>query len=69
MLLFLVTRTRFELVLPPWKGGVLTTWPPGRLMVAAVGLEPTTFRVWTERSSQLSYAAIFMPSLITALIL
>ena len=25
-----MTRTRFELVLPPWKGGVLTTWPTGR---------------------------------------
>ena len=24
-----MTRTRFELVLPPWKGGVLTTWPTG----------------------------------------
>ena len=33
--------------------------PNGRnLMVAGVGLEPTTFRVWTERSSQLSYPAI-----------
>ena len=27
-------------------------------LVAAVGLEPTTLRVWTECSSQLSYAAI-----------
>ena len=24
---FNVTPTRFELVIPPWKGGVLTTWP------------------------------------------
>ena len=24
-----MTRTRFELMLPPWKGGVLTTWPTG----------------------------------------
>ena len=55
---FLVTRTRIELVLPPWKGGVLTAWPPGHILVAATGLEPVTFRVWTGRSSQLSYAAI-----------
>ena len=27
---FLVTRTRIELVIPPWKGGVLTSWPTGR---------------------------------------
>ncbi len=25
-----MTRTGFEPVLPPWKGGVLTTWPTGR---------------------------------------
>ena len=29
-------------------------------MVAASGLEPPTFRVWTGRSSQLSYAALFL---------
>ena len=64
---FLVTRTGIEPVLPPWKGGVLAAWPPGQTMatvvamVAEVGFEPTTFRVWTERSSQLSYSA--MPSL------
>ena len=29
-------------------------------MVAAIGVEPMTFRVWTERSSQLSYAAILI---------
>ncbi len=28
-------------------------------MVAVIGVEPMTFRVWTERSSQLSYTAIF----------
>ena len=27
-------------------------------MVASVGLEPMTYRVWTDRSSQLSYLAI-----------
>ena len=26
---FEMTRTGFEPVLPPWKGGVLTTWPTG----------------------------------------
>ena len=24
-----MTRTGFEPVLPPWKGGVLTAWPTG----------------------------------------
>ena len=28
-------------------------------MVAVTGVEPVTFRVWTERSSQLSYTATF----------
>ena len=26
---FLVTRARIELAIPPWKGGVLTSWPTG----------------------------------------
>ena len=30
-------------------------------MVAATGFEPVTLRVWTECSSQLSYAAISLP--------
>ena len=35
--------------------------PPLRhILVAEIGLEPTTPRVWTECSSQLSYSAIFM---------
>ena len=28
-------------------------------MVAEIGLEPMTYRVWTDCSSQLSYPAIF----------
>ena len=54
----LVTRARIELALPPWKGGVLTTWPTGHL-VAITGFEPVTLRVWTACSSHLSYIAIF----------
>ena len=26
-----MTRTGFEPMLPPWKGGVLTTWPTGHI--------------------------------------
>ena len=40
---------------------LLTTGPkllPKQTMVAVVGLEPTTFRVWAERSHRLSYTAI-----------
>ena len=33
-------------------------WSLSIRMVARVGLEPTIFRVWTDRSSQLSYLAI-----------
>ena len=53
----LVTRSRIELLLPPWKGGVLAAWPTG--LVAGIGLEPMTYRVWTGCSSQLSYPARF----------
>ena len=35
-------------------------WSLSIRMVARVGLEPTIFRVWTDRSSQLSYLAILM---------
>ena len=28
-----MTRTRIELVLPPWKGGVLTAWPTGLILI------------------------------------
>ena len=41
-----------------YEPGALTNWAKGPHMVAATGFEPVTFRVWTERSSQLSYAAI-----------
>ena len=27
----LITRTRIELVTPPWEGGVLTIWPAGKI--------------------------------------
>ena len=64
----LVTRTGIEPMIPPWKGDVLTSWPTGHV-VAAVGFEPTTNRVWTEYSSQLSYAAInILPSPATKLL-
>ena len=54
----LVIPTGFEPILPPWKGDVLTIRPWGHILVAANGFEPLTCRVWTECSSQLSYAAI-----------
>ena len=38
-----MTPTGFEPMLPPWKGGVLTTWP--RSQTPRVGLEPTTARL------------------------
>ena len=41
------------------KGRCLNLLTNGPYLVAAVGFEPTTNRVWTEYSSQLSYAAIF----------
>ena len=53
----MVTPTGIEPVLPPWKGDVLTAWPRSRILVAAVGFEPTTCRVWTGRYNHLSYAA------------
>ena len=39
-----MTRTGFEPVLPPWKGGVLTTWPTGHIkmeMAETEGFEPS----------------------------
>ena len=38
--------------------GVVPGGSPPKTMVAATGFEPVTLRVWTECSSQLSYAAI-----------
>ena len=60
-----MTPTRFELVLPPWKGDVLTAWPRsqvsyrstwpvtiiGLLQAPQVGLEPTTSRLTAVRST------------------
>jgi hypothetical protein len=36
-----MTRTGFEPVLPPWKGGVLTAWPTGQRMAEKEGFEPS----------------------------
>ena len=35
-----MTRTRFELMLPPWKGGVLTTWPTGHTFLTYLLIIP-----------------------------
>lgn len=43
---------------PGYEPEALTNWAKGPKVVARVGLEPTTYRVWTDRSSQLSYLAI-----------
>ena len=48
-------RTRVTAV----KGRCLSRLTTGPELVAVIGLEPTTNRVWTECSSQLSYTAIF----------
>ena len=63
---FKMTRTGFEPVLPPWKGGVLTAWPTGHYkfigwiqllwnIMGLSGLEPPTSRLSGVRSNQLSY--------------
>ena len=31
-----MTRTGFEPVLPPWKGGVLTAWPTGHVKILCI---------------------------------
>ena len=54
-----MTPTRIELVLPPWKGDVLTAWPRSHVFVSflryyktpRVGLEPTTLRLTAECST------------------
>ena len=68
--LLLVTPPRFELGIPPWKGGVLTAWPWGLIlikvflfsyvMVAGAGFEPTTSGLWARRATRLLYPAIFL---------
>ena len=39
---FYMTRTGFEPVLPPWKGGVLTAWPTGHVWRRRRDLNPRT---------------------------
>ena len=51
-----MTPTRFELVIPPWKGGVLTAWP-WRQREARVGFEPA-LRVLQTHALPLGYLAI-----------
>ena len=54
-----MTPTGFEPVLPPWKGGVLTTWPWSLVSLTAsrsfwpprAGLEPATTRLTAVRST------------------
>ena len=52
-------RTRVTAV----KGRCLSRLTTGPELVAVIGLEPTTNRVWTECSSQLSYTAIMYAAL------
>ena len=58
-------RTRVTAV----KGRCLNRLTTGPYLVAVVGLEPTTLRVWTECSSQLSYTAIFCRWIISLFII
>jgi hypothetical protein len=57
-LVFMVTPPGLEPGLPPWKGGVLTAWPWGLVLVDLGGLEPPTSRLSGVRSNQLSYRSI-----------
>ena len=44
-IIFLMTPTGIEPVLPPWKGDVLTAWPRSLIKAPPAGLEPTTLRL------------------------
>ena len=57
-------RTRVTAV----KGRCLRPLDHRAVLVAAEGVEPTTLRVWTECSSQLSYAAILSTTNIVVLV-
>ena len=49
----LVTRTGLEPMLPPWKGGVLTAWPTGRIFT----------REWTLAQPCIIYHLFFILSI------
>ena len=56
----MMTRTGFEPVLPPWKGGVLTTWPTGHDIKINSGRRTRTVDslINSQVLYQLSYAGI-----------
>ena len=63
-----MTPTRFELVLPPWKGDVLTTWPWGLALSWSYLIDKTSSpsRTWTYDSAvnsrvlyRLSYRGLY----------
>ena len=55
----LVTPTGFEPMIPPWKGGVLTAWPRGRILLYII----YRFKTWAlEQCYHLVAAVRFEPT-------